>query len=584
MASLHLLKGTGAGERTNLTKSVTILGREAKDCDVVIPNQAVSRVHAQITEVNGQFFLEDLKSRNHTFLNNKQIEGKQPLRDNDRIKICDAMYTFHTGSEGLAPLPEDMRPSKPSDNELELPSTVQATLSRLPQHQLLETQPAERLRALLEISSSLHAATNQEELLERILDVLFQTFRQADRCIIVLVDESTGQPMVRNYRSRRESEETPRISRTIVRKCLEKLEAFLVEDAATDSSFNMAQSIADFRIRSVMIAPMGPSDGEAFGVIQLDTLDRSKRFTQDDLKLLISVANQASIAMQNARLLADEVRRERVMRDLQIAEEVQRSFLPRHLPAVPGYEFYAHYKSAMTIGGDYYDFAKLSDGRWAILLGDVAGKGVPAALLMAKLSAEARTHIKTEANAADAFARLNEFLWDAGLSDRFVTLAGAILDPRDHSVRLINAGHVAPMIYRAGSEEMVEVVDAERSGFPLGVMPDSRYEVVELRLAVGETLFIFTDGVTDALNPSNKQFNIEGVKKAVCVDSVLDGSMDSPARAGKRLIDAVRGHIADRDQYDDIALVSFGRYDGPPASGTSITKLGASTATQPPIR
>jgi phosphoserine phosphatase RsbU/P len=584
MASLHLLKGTGAGERTNLTKPVTILGREAKDCDVVIPNQAVSRVHAQITEVNGQYFLEDLKSRNHTYLNNKQIEGKQTLRDNDRIKICDAMYTFHTGGEGLAPLPEDMRPPKPSDNELELPSTVQATLSRLPQQQLLETQPAERLRALLEISSSLHAATNQEELLERILDVLFQTFRQADRCIIVLVDEVTGQPMVRNYRSRRESEEIPRISRTIVRKCLEQMEAFLVEDAATDSSFNMAQSIADFRIRSVMIAPMGPADGEAFGVIQLDTLDRSKRFTQDDLKLLISVANQASIAMQNARLLADEVRRERVMRDLQIAEQVQRSFLPQQLPAVPGYEFYAHYKSAMTIGGDYYDFAELPDGRWAILLGDVAGKGVPAALLMAKLSAEARFHVLTQANAADAFARLNEFLWKAGLSDRFVTLAGAILDPRDHTVRLINAGHVAPMIYRTGSEEMIEVVDAEQSGFPLGVMPDSQYEVVELRLAAGETLFIFTDGVTDALNPSNKPFHIEGVKKAVCQDSVVDGSMDSPARAGKRLIDAVRSHIADRDQYDDIALVSFGRYDGPPASSTSITKLGASTATQPVIR
>jgi serine phosphatase RsbU (regulator of sigma subunit) len=578
MASLHLLKGTGAGERTNLTKPVTILGREAKDCDIVIPNQAVSRVHAQITELNGQFFLEDLKSRNHTFLNNKQIEGKQPLRDNDRIKICDAMYTFHTGGENLAPLPEDMRPKKLSDDELELPSTVQATLSRQTQHQLLETQPAERLRALLEISSTLHSTSNQDELLERILDVLFQTFRQADRCIIVLVDETTRMPMVRNYRSRRESEETPRISRTIVRKCLDKMEAFLVEDAATDSSFNMAQSIADFRIRSVMIAPMGPADGAAFGVIQLDTLDRSKRFTQDDLKLLISVANQASIAMENSRLLADQVRRERVMRDLQIAEQVQRSFLPQQLPAVPGYEFFAHYKPAMTIGGDYYDFVELPDGRWAILLGDVAGKGVPAALLMAKLSAEAKIQVLTQSNAADAFTKINQYLWNAGLSDRFMTLAGAVLDPREHRVRLINAGHVAPMIYRSGAEELVDALDAERSGFPLGVIPDSQYQVVDINLSVGETLFVFTDGVTDALNPANQPFRLDGVKRAVCLDSVLDETLNSPARAGRRLIEAVRKHIADRDQYDDIALVSFGRYDGPPASATAINKLGASTA------
>ncbi len=584
MASLHLLKGTGAGERTTLTKAVTILGREAKDCDVVVANQAVSRVHAQITEVNGQYFIEDLKSRNHTYLNNKQIESKQPLRDNDRIKICDAMFTFYTGGEGLAPLPDDLRRTKESDGDLELPSTVQATLSRLPQQQLLETQPAERLRALFEISTTLHSATNQEDLLEKILDVLFSTFRQADRCIIVLVDEATGNPIARNYRSRRDAEEAPRFSRTIVRKCLDTMEAFLIEDAATDSSFNMAQSIADFRIRSVMIAPMGPADGAAFGVIQLDTLDRSKRFTQEDLKLLISVANQASTAMHNARLQADQVRRERVMRDLQIAEQVQRSFLPQNLPAVPGYEFYAHYKSAMTIGGDYYDFAELPDGRWAILLGDVAGKGVPAALLMAKLSAEARFHMLTQVNAADAFTKLNDFLWKAGLSDRFVTLAGAILDPKDHSVRLINAGHVAPMIYRSVNEELVDAVDAERSGFPLGVMPESSYENIDIVLAPGETLLIFTDGVTDALNPLNKPFRMDGVRKAVCRESVLDETLNSPARIGKRLIEAVRTHIADRDQYDDIALVSFGRYDGPPASGTAINKLSQSTADQLPLK
>lgn len=584
MASLHLLKGPGAREPAPLTKAVTILGREAKDCDIVIPNQAVSRVHAQITDVNGQFFIEDLKSRNHTYLNNQQVEGKQLLRDNDRIKICDAMYTFRTGVEGLAPLPDDMRPQKQGDGDVDLPSTVQATLSRLPQHQLLETQPVERLRALLEISATLNSAITQEELLEKILDVLFQVFRQSDRAIIVLVDEATGNPIARNYRSRRENDELPRFSRTIVRKCLDKMEAFLVEDAATDSSFNMAQSIADFRIRSVMIAPMGPPDGPAFGVIQLDTLDRSKRFTQDDLKLLISVANQASVAMENARLLAEQVRRERVMRDLQIAKQVQHSFLPQQLPAVPGYEFFAHYNSAMTIGGDYYDFVELQDGRLAILLGDVAGKGVPAALLMAKLSAEARFHVQMQASAADAFAKINEFLWRAGLSDRFVTMAGAILDPKGHNVQLINAGHVPPMIYRAGTEDLFEAVDAERSGFPLGVMPESQYTIVDVRLGPGETLLVFTDGVTDALNPANKQFRIEGVKKAVCQESVVDSTMHSPARVGKRLIEAVKNHISDRDQYDDIALVSFGRYDCPPASGTSISKLNTSTFDESPLK
>ncbi|MBX7103396.1 MAG: SpoIIE family protein phosphatase [Gemmataceae bacterium] len=583
MASLHILKGQNAGTRIPLDKPVLTIGREAKDCDLVVPNQAVSRVHAQIIQVNGQYFLEDLKSRNHTFLNNKQIEARQPLRDNDRIKICDTLFTFHSGKEGLPALPEDLRRTQLHDEEPDLPSTVQATLSRVPQQQLLEAQPADRLRALLEISSSLNSAVGQDALLDRIVDVLFQTFRQADRCFIILTDEATGHPVVRNFRHRRPAEDSPKFSKTIVRRCLDKMEAFLIEDAATDGKLSLAQSITDFKIRSVMIAPIGPPEGPAHGAIQLDTLDRGKRFSQDDLKLLTSVAHQASVAIDNSRMHADQARRDRVLRDMEIAEQVQRSFLPRQTPAVPGYEFYAHYKSAMTIGGDYYDFVELPDGKWAILLGDVAGKGVPAALLMAKLSAEARFHILTQPDPTAAFARINDFIIDAGLSDRFVTLAGAILDPVAHIVRLINGGHVTPMLYRAYTEELIDAIASDRTGFPLGVIPATTYEFVDVELAPGDTLLLFTDGVTDALNPQNKQFRLEGVRSAVCLESAVGEVGSSPARTGKRLIDAVRSHIAGRDQYDDIALVSLGRYDGPPSSG-SITKVGLSTSDQAPLR
>lgn len=577
MASLHVLKGANAGQRIALTKSTIILGREGKDCDVLIPNQAVSRVHAQITHVNGEYFIEDLKSRNHTYVNNKQIDGRSPLRDNDRIKICDAMFTFHSAQDNLPPLPAEFQRVEPSDEDIELPSTVQATLARMPQQQLLDAAPAERLRALLDISNHLGSAVRQEEQLERITEVLFQTFRQADRCFIILKDETTDLLVVRNFRSRRPTEETPRFSRTIVRQCLENQEAFLVEDASTDSKFALAQSITDFRIRSVMIAPL-VANQEGFGVIQLDTQDRSKRFTQEDLKLLTSVAHQASTALDNARLYQEQSRRDRLVRDMEIAEQVQRSFLPQHLPNVPGYEFYAHYKSAMTIGGDYYDFVKLPDNRWVVLLGDVAGKGVPAALLMAKLSAEAKFHVLTQPDAVQAVTRLNRFLLDAGLSDRFITLAVAVIDPTQHRVSLINAGHVAPMIYRRASEELHEAMDADHSGFPLGVEENGQYQTVDVTLEVGDALMIFTDGVTDALNPDGQQFRLDGVRKVLTSDSAITEPI-APGRVGKKVIDGVRAHISGRDQYDDIALVSFGRWDGPPTSGP-VTKIGPSTAVQ----
>lgn len=583
MASLHVLKGPNAGTRVPLDKPVLTIGREAKDCDLVVPNQAVSRVHAQIVLVNGQHFLEDLKSRNHTFLNNKQVDSRQLLRDNDRIKICDTLFTFHSGREGLPALPDDFRRTQSFEDEPDMPSTVQATLSRLPAQQLLEAQPADRLRALLEISGSLNAAVGQETLLERIVDVMFNTFRQADRCFVILTDEASGHPVVRNFRNRRPSEEAPKFSKTVVRRCLDQGEAFLIEDAATDGKLSLAQSITDFKIRSVMIAPIAATEGEPLGAIQLDTLDRNKRFSQDDLKLLISVAQQVSVALENTRMHADQVKRDRLVRDMEIAEQVQRSFLPRSTPAVPGYEFFAHYKSAMTIGGDYYDFVKLADGRWAILLGDVAGKGVPAALLMAKLSAEARFHVLTQSNPADAFARINDFIIEAGLSDRFVTLAGAILDPTRHTVQLINGGHVAPMLFKSNTEELLEAADPERSGFPLGVMPGSTYESEEVSLEPGDTLLLFTDGVTDALNPQNKQFRLDGVRASLCSESAIGDVPASPYRCGKRIIDAVKAHIAGREQYDDIAIVALGRYDSPQASGP-ITKIGMSTSDQAPLR
>src|SRR5262249_53336023 len=154
----------------------------------------------------------------------------------------------------------------------------------------------------------------------------------------------------------------------------------------------------DFRIRSVMCAPLNSAEGKAFGVIQLDTQDRSKKFTQDDLMLLVNVANQAAMALENAKLHEEAVTRERFQRDLELAPQVQRGFLPRRLPQVPGYDFFAFYESAQQVGGDYYDFIPLASRRLGVTLGDVAGKGVPAALLMAKLSADGRFCMLTESN------------------------------------------------------------------------------------------------------------------------------------------------------------------------------------------
>src|SRR5262249_52384495 len=151
--------------------------------------------------------------------------------------------------------------------------------------------------------------------------------------------------------------------------------ALLSEDATHDARFDLSQSIADCKIRSVMCAPLlGRNTGKAFGVIQLDTQNRHKKFTQDDLKLLLAVAGQAATALENVTLHEAMVARAGLERDLKLAHQVQLSFLPKRPPQVPGYEFFAHYEPALEVGGDYYDFIPLQAGRLAVMLGDVAGK------------------------------------------------------------------------------------------------------------------------------------------------------------------------------------------------------------------
>lgn len=553
MASLLILKGDQSGKRIQLVDDRILLGRN-RECQVVIDLPAASREHANILRIQGKFYIEDRGSRNGTFVNNQQIGERTELKDNDRIKICDFLCSFHITANALKPLPAGLRTDDGDNDDEQSSSTVEAKVGRL-SNVLLVAQPAEKIAALLEISGNLSKALDLDALLPRIAESLFQLFRQADRTFLIMREEATGKLYPKLIKTRRPGgEANSRFSKSIVQQCLDSGQGLLSEDASTDSRFGMAQSIADFRIRSVMCAPLCFTDGTAVGVIQLDTQDRSKKFVEDDLKLLVGVANQAGIALENVNMHDALLTRERAQRDLEIAREVQHGFLPKTLPAIPGYRFYTHYESAQEIGGDYYDFIPLSEGRMAVLLGDVAGKGVPAALLMAKLSAEARFCMLTEAEPARAIGRLNDLLLQAGMLDRFVTLTAAVLDPGKHQVTVINAGHMPPLLYRPG-QPLEEISSPEAIGYPLGVMEGSEYVPLSRDLAAGDSILFFTDGITDALNIHNAAFQKQGIRTAL---EAGKGTL-TPADIGERLIKAVKLHASGRSQHDDIALVCFGR-------------------------
>jgi serine phosphatase RsbU (regulator of sigma subunit) len=564
MAYLLVLKGQNPRESIQLTKDRILLGRNA-NCDIIFPANdfAVSREHACILRQGGKYFLEDLKSRNGTFLNNQPVpvDARLPLKENDKIRICDFQYSFHeTLKATKPPLPPEMVGDQQTPEEPENQSTFEASVSSTSQL-FLHAQPAEKLRAFVDISHNLSKTLELDNLLPKIVDSLFQLFKQADRGFIILREEvTTGDKVVEKLipkvvKTRRSQDETKvNFSRSIVRECLKTVQAFLSDDAAADIRVNMAQSIADFRIRSVMCAPLWTQENKAIGVIQLDTQDRGKKFTQEDLSLLMAVASQASIALENARLHEEMLVRERMRRDLELAHQVQLSFLPRKLPEIPGYDFYAHYEPAQEVGGDYYGFIPLPGRGLAVLLGDVAGKGVPAALLMAKLSSDARFCLLTETDPAKAITTLNELLYEhTSQMDRFVTLAAAWLDPATGALTFVNAGHLSPLVVRRGSGQHQEGTPKQVIGLPLGVTDSYPYEACQVRLEPGDSVLLFSDGVTEAMDRQNNLIHLKAI------DGALREGLSGPAAIGERIVKNVKQHAAGRNQNDDITLVCFGR-------------------------
>jgi serine phosphatase RsbU (regulator of sigma subunit) len=565
VATLHLLTGTRKGQHLPLGEGKTVLGRDTA-CDLVIDESLVgrtiaagrkdviSRRHAVITFGEGKYYLEDgdgqgSPSRNHTFVNDQQVPfpGRILLRHGDRIRLCDFLCTFH---EPLPPAPPG-EPPEPTE-DLEDSSSIEASISHDSSSDFLESQPADKLKIILQISNSLSTTLDLEALLQRIVEHLFDLFRQADRGFIILRDETTGHLVPRVIKARRAGEAPDaRISKSIVRQCLQTLQALLVHDMVRQ--FPDSPSVVGLPARSVMCAPLWAQGGQALGVIQLDTHHASRKFTQEDLNLLLGIASQASIALSNARLHRAALLNQRRERDLEVARQVELALLPQRLPDVPGYGFFAHYQPALEVGGDYYDFIPLPRQRLAVLLGDVTGKGVGAALVMIKFSVEARACLLTELDLAAAVGRLNTVMCKAGLAEKFVTLAAVVLDPAAHTATLVNAGHPSPLLRRQATGAVEEAAPVPVAGQPVGVTDGHAYGFCQVELQPGDNLVLFSDGIPDAVDAQGRRFRVAGIR------AVLGGPGGTPQEIGDRLVRAVTEHAAGCSRQDDIALVCLGR-------------------------
>jgi phosphoserine phosphatase RsbU/P len=519
------------------------LGR-SRQADVAISDQFVSRLHARIFLDGDDWFVEELGPHNPTLLNNQPLAGRARVRGGDVLRMGETLVRLEMEGEGPA-------------SQVVYRSAVDlaAAAEEIPGPEAVGDQALRRLAGRLKLLNEVHRALAGPISLEALLDLLL------DRAFAHLGPEEAAiflkQPSGELYRAAsRRLPGTPEEflwSRSLMHEVTEKKLATLVHDAIADERFAQAHSIQAFGVRCLLAAPLLDAEG-CLGMIALNSRAQHRSFSEEDLELLVSLASAAALRIRNLAFAEEAARHRLVERDLELAREIQMAMLPREFPSRPEFELAALLHPARAVGGDLYDF--LSDERrlW-VLLGDVSGKGFPSALLMAVTKTLFGALVRRETAPEVVFSAMNRELCRDNESGMFVTAFGGCLDLASGELSFVNAGHNRP--YLLGTDGSLRRVD-EAASIALGVVPDVEYRSGRLCLQRGEALYLYTDGVTEALAPDGAQFS-EGR-----LESCLRALSGSPAaRLVEASVTAVREFAATAPQSDDIAVMAL-RYLGAP--------------------
>jgi phosphoserine phosphatase RsbU/P len=539
--TLELVRG-GRTERVYELKGPDLHIGRIPGLDVYLDDARVSRHHARVEHrPNGASFLVDLESKSCTQLDGQRLTPFQPvpLRNGSRIKIVEYELVFHDHAV-------EMKEALDDD------STILQTLDDLSTDYLAKrsVEPAEALKAILEINRALGGGADLNEVLGCALDALMKVFVSADRGFI-LISGSEGRPRLRALRQRVGRPQLPLLSRSILRQVIHQGKAIHINDTAADPRFNRSKSVVS-TFRTALCVPLPGHDGRPVGMVQLDTRTGRKGFKAGDLDLLAALAVPVGVAVENHWLLKERA-------SWAAAREIQLSLLPRERPEVSGYSFWECYLPTLEVGGDLYDYIKVGAGdqapdqlaRWAVTVGDVAGKGIPAALLVAGLCPEVRHLVRSGVGPGEVLAQVNRYLYDHGVGGRFVTMAMTEIDPKSHQMTVANAGHMDPLVRRASGE--IEGVGRSGAGTPLGVLRSAVYHPVPVALEPGDLIVLYTDGVTESMDRDRETFGVDRLKE------VLAAAPPGAPAAGEAILAAVREHAVGRSQSDDITIVCFER-------------------------
>jgi len=546
---LEVVSPDGARRYIRVTQSPFLIGRgaEAGNHLQLSADKRISRNCAAIVVEANKRYIEDRGQRRGLFVNGEKVESRELLPGDVITFGLDDSYEIIYRSTATG-----------ADDSLPQLLTRIEHITASDQVQASSGRSLAKLDQLLAATALLHSQLPLDEVLGMMLDHAVSVM-DADRGVLLEADDKGALHvrLARRSGGLRLPPESLAPSQTAIQLAVRKQSAVITEDLAqAEMDLQAAQSIVAQRLRAVVVIPLyataraktdesmtSVKHGEFLGVLYLDSR-RPAAFSKLDRQLLDAFTDQAASILDNARLVARERERQRLEQEINIARDIQQALLPRNFRDFPHLSVAGCNFPCLSVGGDYFDVFPIGDHRTAFLIADVSGKGLGAALVTTMLQG-VLSGMTLGTDPARLFAHLNRFLCDHVEVGRYATMFFGILDEKG-TLEYINAGHPSPILIRRG---IAEEAFTEGS-FPVGLVPEAEYTTTCIKLEPGDTLVLFSDGVTEAMNPDEELFGTARLRE------VLTGQMDTPLdQLQKCVLESVENFARGASQADDLTLL-----------------------------
>jgi sigma-B regulation protein RsbU (phosphoserine phosphatase) len=413
-------------------------------------------------------------------------------------------------------------------------------------------QKVKRLSTLIEVNAIISSTLNLDQILENVMAISKQVMN-ADASSLMLIDEKTNelvyQVALGAVGEKLKQEFRLKMGQGIAGAVAQEGKPLLLEDVYAHPKFHRAHDDATgYRTRTMITVPLKVGE-RITGVAQVINRLDNEPFDHDDLELFIALCGLAAIAIENAKMHKSLMEKQRLVKDMEFARTVQESFLPQTTPEITNYQFSAHYTPAQEVGGDFYDFIRLDRNRIGIVIGDVSGKGVPAALYMAKLGSDLRTLAFIEKDPASALVRLNDLLAERSRRGMFATLLYIELDSRTGNLIVSNAGHLPPII-KKGDGSVMRLSTA--GGSPIGILAGMKFGQETAAVDHGDSVILYTDGIIEAMNARDELYGFDRF------EALVKKAPSDPEGLKSAIIEDVNRFTGLSPQHDDMTMVCFG--------------------------